>query len=267
MNEKQDKIIESIENEEINVDNISFDLIKRIATNPTPPNVHNELNYGHAILNTQDQLNKYIYAYSSMIKHQWISMIKHQWFPMFNSLKFTSNNVEIIDYACGQGLASMLLFDKHKNIRNFSSNIILIEPSEIALNRAKKILQCYSPKAKVKTINKTLDNITEDDIRTDDDIIKIHLFSNILDMEGFNIASLFNKITTTKGKNYFIAMSSDRGSFGGTERLNIFHELFKNNDLHKIIKIKSDSHVMENPSTHPESKDFNIRFVYIETEA
>ncbi|SMN11430.1 hypothetical protein SPBRAN_1702 [uncultured Candidatus Thioglobus sp.] len=258
MNIEQDKIINAIEAGAINKDNVSFELIKRVATTPTPPDVHRELDYGHAILDTQDQLNKYVYAYGSMIFHQWI--------PMFNQLNLFSSNVVIIDYACGQGLASMLFFDKHKDTNN-CSNITLIEPSKIALNRAEKILQCYLPKAKIKTINKVLDDVTKNDIQTDDNAIKIHLFSNIIDMNVFNIKTLFDKITVNKGRNYFIAMSSDRNSFGGTERLDDLHNNFdKNSHLYKIIKIETDSFVMENPSTHPGAKDFNIRFVYIEIE-
>ncbi len=254
---EEDKIISAIESGEINAQNISFDIIKKEAITPTPTDVHGELDYGHAILDTQDQLNKYIYSYSAMIKSQWVQM--------FNSLKVPLGNIEIIDYACGQGLASMLFFDKHKDARN-RSNITLIEPSEIALNRAKKILRCYMPKAKVKTINKVLDDIAENDIQADDSAIKLHLFSNIVDMDIFNIGKLLDKITTIKGKNYFIVMSSNRDSHGGSPRLNVFYNYFKNNDLYKVIKAEKNSFVMKNPSTYPGAKDFNVRYVYIETK-
>ncbi len=258
MNIEKDKIISAIKNGTINTDNISFSLIRKEAIIPTPPDVHGELDYGHAILDNQDQLNKYFYAYSSMIKHQWV--------PMFDNLNLSSSNIEIIDYACGQGLASMLFLDKHKDTSN-CLNITLIEPSKIALNRAKKILQCYLPKAKVQIINKVLDDVVKNDIQASDSTIKLHLFSNILDMDVFNIGELLDKITTIKGRNYFIAMSSDRNSFGGAERLDMFHNYFKeNNNSHKIIKIKADSFVAENPSMHPEAKKFKISYVYIDIE-
>ena len=61
--------IAAIKSGVISLGNISFDTIRCLAISPTPPDVHNELNYGHAILDSQDQLNKYIYAYGSMIKH------------------------------------------------------------------------------------------------------------------------------------------------------------------------------------------------------
>jgi hypothetical protein len=265
MNIEEDRIINYIEEGIINFKNISFQIIKEMATRPTPPDVHNELDYGHAILDTQDQLNKYLYAYGSMIERQWT--------PMFDALNLSSENIEIIDYACGQGLASMLFFDKWKEKKMLLQKITLIEPSKIALNRANKILQCYLPKqylpnAKIKIINKKLDDVVENDIQANDNTIKLHLFSNIVDMNVFNIKELLDKITTIKGKNYFMVVSSDRNSFGGTKRLDMFHSYFKNNNnLYKNIKIKTDSFVIKNPSTHPEAKDFNVRFVYIEIEA
>ncbi len=253
---EQDKIINAIESGEINTSNISFDKVKNIATKPIPPDVHKELDYGHAILDTQDKLNKYFYAYGSMIAHQWI--------PMFDRLKFASDNMEIFDYACGQGLASMLFFDKYKDANCL--DITLIEPSTIALNRAEKILQCYLPKAKVKTINKVLDDVAEGDMQTKSNTIKFHLFSNIVDMNVFNINELLDKITKIKGKNYFIAVSSDRDSFGGKERLDMFYNYFKNNNLYKVDKRKTDSFVRKNPAMYSSAKDFNVRFVYIETK-
>lgn len=256
---EQDKIIEHIENRTINSEDISFNTIKSFATNPTPPDVHKELDRGHAILDTQDQLNKYLYSYSSMIEHQWV--------PMFSSFKLTSNNIEIIDYACGQGLASMLFLDRHKKIKNTILNITLIEPSKIALRRAGGILQCYLPKAKITSINKKLDDVTKEEIQLNSDTTKIHLFSNIVDIDVFDINLLLNKITTHKGKNYFMVMSSDRLNFGGTRRLDDFYGYFnKNNNLFTIVKKAKDSFTQINPSNHPGKKDFKIQFVYIETE-
>jgi hypothetical protein len=255
--EIEDKIIDAIKSGKINCDNISFDSIRRIAINPTPPDVHNELNYGQAILDSQDQLNKYFYAYGSMIKEQCI--------PLFNDLKFASTNVELIDYACGQGLASMLFFDKHKNSKKVTSGIILIEPSKMALERSKYILQCYAPDANIKTINKTLDDITNADLQTSNDATKIHLFSNILDMDEFSIPELFKKITTNKGENHFLAMSPDRSNYGGSARMDEFHNCFKDsNNLYAIKEVKTDSFTATNPSNYPGSKDFNVRYVYVE---
>ncbi len=258
--EERDSIISKIDRKQVNSQNITFDLIKRLATNPTPPDVHNELDRGHAILSTQDQLNKYLFAYGSMVKHQWTSFLE--------PLNLNSDSVEIIDYACGQGLASMLFFDRFRNKSNAVKKITLIEPSEIAMRRAKSILECYAPQAKISTINKRFDDIGINELHTDDNAVKIHLFSNIIDIEGFDIVSLFNKVILNKGKNHFIVLSSDRSNHGGSKRLDLFFNCFKDNDIrYKIIKKSMDSFVVENPSPHPESKDFNVKSINIGIEA
>ena len=149
--EAEDKIIAAIKSGVISSGNISLDIIRCLAISPTPPDVHNELNYGHAILDSQDQLNKYIYGYGSMIKHQCDRI--------FELLQFTSTNLATVDYACGQGFASMFFFDKHQKSRNITSSVTLIEPSQIALERSKHTMQCYAPQAKIYTLNKLWTNL------------------------------------------------------------------------------------------------------------
>jgi hypothetical protein len=255
--QEKDKIIDAIGNGEINSDNISFNKVRRIATTPVPPDVHNELGYGQAILTSQDQLNKYFFAYGTMIECQWGTLL--------NNANISSIDLEVIDYACGQGIASMLFFDNLPDAKNITSSITLIEPSKVALERSKHIMQCYIPNAKIKDINKTLDNISPTDFHLSSESVKIHLFSNILDMNEFSISELFKKIILLKGKNFFIAVSSDRASYGGRERLDEFYNLFKKNEKsYTMKKLETESFVVKNPSSHSEAKDFNVRYVFIE---
>ena len=87
---------------------------------------------------------------------------------------------------------SMLRYLPHQLLRKICSKIKLIEPSSLALNRAKKVLQYYSPNTKIVDINKKLDDLDTKDLETNKNLGKIHLFSNILDIDGFDIAKLFN---------------------------------------------------------------------------
>lgn len=62
----------------------------------------------------------------------------------------------------------------------------------------------------ISTINKYLDNLTSQDIYTEQQNIKVHLFSNILDMAGdnFDLNRLTNLIRNRfSGVNYFICVS------------------------------------------------------------
>jgi hypothetical protein len=159
----------------------------------------------------------------------------------------------------------MLFFDKYQKFRDVTSSVTLIEPSQIALERSKHIMQCYAPKAKIVTINKILDNLVASDFQTSNMTTKIHLFSNILDMPVFSIPLLIEKITSSTGENHFIAMSSDRSSYGGSERMEEFCNYFKNDEnLNAVKTIKTDYFTVKNPSTYPGSKDFNVRYIYID---
>jgi hypothetical protein len=63
----------------------------------------------------------------------------------------------------------------------------------------------------VYCVNKLLDNVVETDLKTCNKSIKIHLFSNILDMGDthFNLQKLANTILQSQsGINYFVCVSA-----------------------------------------------------------
>jgi len=231
MNIEKDAIINAIEIDEINTNNISFANIRKIACNFRTQNVWGELDRGRGILKTQEQLNQYWYSYSQMIQAQWQEIL--------NDIDLSNNeNIEIIDYGCGQSLASILFFDKWNQKRIVTSKIILIEPSKIALDRAESILQCYLPKAKIISINKTLDNVTQEEVQANDDTVKMHLFSNILDIDDFNIVDLLKKILASKGLHYFLAASHNRDFNGGSKRLKEVYKIFTDEQYSNLFTIK-----------------------------
>lgn len=95
----------------------------------TRPYRHPELHNGTALLDSEDVLNCYIAAYGEM--HMIKCKAALQNFP-YDSL---SGNIEIVDWGCGQGIASMCLVDNFKEheIIQKVRQIVLIEPSEYAL--------------------------------------------------------------------------------------------------------------------------------------
>jgi len=68
-------------------------------------------------------------------------MTKAQWRTLLGELSLIPEPTEIIDYGCGQGLATALLFDQFGDdfIRSVRK-VVLIEPSEVALRRAGAII-------------------------------------------------------------------------------------------------------------------------------
>ena len=171
--------------------------------------IFDSLNRGVSILETEAQLEQYLFSHGAK-HHAKMEDAINELLCEDQSISLSSE-IEIIDYGCGQGLASNVLLnilDANKFPIDNIKKIILIEPGKIALDRAVDFLK-NSPK--VVPVNKGLDDITTKDLETKEDTIKIHLFSNILDMGGeyFSIENLAKKIRSTQaGDNYFVCVSA-----------------------------------------------------------
>jgi len=192
-----------------------------------------ELDYGRQIIETPEHLSQYWWTYALMIARQWETI-----YPCIKD-RVTSfidvNDVEIIDYGCGQGGASLLFLDKfYSDFKKNISKIKLTDAGSMALQRAKMFLENYSSDIKIVDINKDLDDLETKDLETDQNLAQIHLFSNILDVNNFDVDKLFNKITKNTGKHLFLAVSPHRNFKGGSARLGQFYNRFinaKNVDL------------------------------------
>ncbi len=114
----------------------------------------------------------------------------------------------------------------------------MIDTGALALQRAKRILECYTSHIQIVDINKNLDDLETKDLETDQNLLKIHLFSNILDLDidSFDIFKLFNKIIKSTGNHSFLAVSPDRNFEGGSSRLEEIYEFLTDpkNDFLKI---------------------------------
>lgn len=163
------------------------------------------LGRGAKILKEEAQLYSYINSYGNMHEAKMLSAL--QQLPLD---ELNGKNIEIIDWACGQGLASIIFieFVENQNVNITIRNIVLIEPSEIALKRAVLNVRHFDGQCQVKTVLKDIDSIANEDLNCDSNAIKIHLFSNILDIEGFSMEHLISIIEQTqKGVNYFVCVS------------------------------------------------------------
>jgi len=164
--------------------------------------VYHDLERGRAVLRTEQELNQYLYSYGNMHANK----LYYVYNELFKNLSVNfGTKIQIIDYGCGQGLASIGLLNRlaldHFDINNVLE-IILIEPSAIALKRAEELLKnTFS----IKLVNKYLNDINDKDIKRQG--VTLHLFSNILDMGGthFDIKQLANKIIKSKTNSEFFA--------------------------------------------------------------
>lgn len=168
-------------------------------------NLYDELKRGIGILDDDAHLNMYLWSFGKM------HMAKMEEACAFIPKMFdiSSEEIEIFDWGCGQGTATVCLLDYLYNgsLRNKIKSITLVEPSTAALNRAEAILKCFfQDEVAIRKVNKGFDDLSDDDI-TGGRHNKLHLFSNILDVAEFDLATFIQRIQRTiEGQNYFVCL-------------------------------------------------------------
>ena len=217
------------------INNIAFNDIREIANANVTLSSKLE-NRGVTPLVTEEEMFIYLRNYGKMHYAKMISAIEKL------TLEDIDNVFEIIDWGCGQALASIVLMEYlNNNNRNVKPKIILIEPSQIAIKRAALHSKTFNKNAEIKTVCKYLDDVSEEDIATNNSKTKIHLFSNILDVELFSISQLEILISNTqKGTNYFVCVSPYINDLK-TDRVDSFKRYFENNFSSSFEMIAEES--------------------------
>jgi hypothetical protein len=189
------------------------------------------LQRGVKVLTEQNQLLAYLNSYGKMHHAKMMSAIS----PIEQN--DFQEEVEIYDWGCGQGLASVCFIEyiNKQNINYSINKFTLIEPSEIAIKRASLHLRKFTANTQIITINKDLDSLEDSDFDSKRNKTKIHLFSNILDIDLFSMTDLINLIKENfKGKNIFVCASPFVDTFK-TERIDSFVQSFSNNSNFELI--------------------------------
>jgi hypothetical protein len=147
------------------------------------------LDNGTRVLSNESECIRYIALYGG---HHFYKL-----YAAYSSTQFENiegRDIEIFDWGCGQALATCALIDYfiEKNINLNVRSITLIEPSAVALQRGRSLVQRMfqndsSTDSVVRLVNKYMDDLTSTDLVSEPDDIKIHLFSNIIDVEAFNL--------------------------------------------------------------------------------
>ena len=204
---------------------------------PNEEFIRSSLGRGVSELTFEEQLYIYFRDYGNMHKTKLDSAFQ----SILN--KFDNNTVDIVDWGCGQALASIVFFDfinMHKLPVNISQ-LILIEPSELCLKRGALHAFKYNKCSNIKTVNKKLDDLLPTDLNTNNKNTKVHLFSNILDVEKFSIEKLVRLITSTQtGENYFIC-TSPYIDFVKAIRIETFFDIFQSNFNAILLSDKQNS--------------------------
>lgn len=206
-----------------NLQSYSFRNIRGIAVQNVNPNDHLQTR-GVTPLVDVHELMVYMKCYGNMHYAKIHSLLTHL---------DTDLNVEyeLIDWGCGQGIASMayLEFCK-KNQLSMPSRVTLIEPSSIAIKLAELHINKMHPNCTVRAICSGFDELRTNWITTDAGKLKVHIFSNVLDVDLYSIRSLERMIIDTQqGKNIFLCVSPYINLLK-TERVNSFVNAFRNKE-------------------------------------
>lgn len=101
-----------------------------------------------------------------------------------------NEDLDLIDWGCGQGLATMLLCDFLNGAKARIKTVTLIEISSVALEKAVKYVTKFLPNAQVIAINKGFNKIDDKCFGFCSHKTRIHLFANIIDIKEINLESL-----------------------------------------------------------------------------
>lgn len=221
--------------------------------------------HGRAVLQTEEQLDAYLAAYGEM--HIVKCRAALQNFPCTTpESDINRYNYEIFDWGCGQGIGTLTLLEflNERGLLGRLNAITLIEPSTVALNRAKRwVEQTAGPGVDVKAVNKFIPN---DNNAALEEVscsarISINLFSNILDIESLSLAWLARKTGNLAGINYMICVGP---KFSDNTRIKDFCGYFAPSSY--FSNIESYPYAYTQRTNHPYSCETKC-FVHRQDEA
>ena len=201
----------------------------------------------------------YLVAYGQM--HQ--SKLKRAFDAMLGKMRFPSK-INIVDWGCGQGLGTMVLLDylKEKGHECLVDNVILIEPSSLALEYANLYVskKLSAQGTGIKIVNKYFSNLESSDLQMEGDSAVIHLYSNILDVEGIDIKDLALWLKCFRQRENYVICASPY-YWSGNNRIEDFFS-YLNNPVKIVREEESDK------QNNPEGNfTYNIRIVKLLAEA
>ena len=212
------------------MDNPTFDKVRELSTKfyrELPQALQDELfealNRGIDILDSEPQMTAYLFAFGKMHKAKLNYAFEH-----LPETFFEIPEINIIDYGCGQAVATMCYADflRRQGYKQKIRRVTLIEPSEAALKRAALHISVFFPDAEIVTINKGFDDLETKDIVCDEDVPTLHLLSNVLDMECFSLAAFMRLLNKTIGpSNMFVCVGPYFGEESDrSKRMDWFNE-------------------------------------------
>ncbi|MDR3262633.1 MAG: hypothetical protein LBT78_12495 [Tannerella sp.] len=167
---------------------------------------------------------------------------------------FPGRETELIDYDCDQAVSIMIYHDflKNRNLSQTIRRITLIHPSETCLKRAVLHAHQFFPQAEIRPICKPVYVLQAEDISTDNPWAKVHLLTNIRNLDTVSATRLAELIRANlNGYNQFVCVSPFYGETSeSTARLDAFVELLDTDaGTYFSENLKSNQLVADKPWT------------------
>lgn len=227
------------------IDNPTFDDVQRLARNfindlpqSKVDEIYNDLNRGVDQLTTEPQMLVYLHSFGSM--HQFKL---NRAFEQLPDAFLQQPEIRIVDYGCGQAIGTMCYADflAARRLSQTIKTVTLIEPSDICLKRAALHVSQFFPNAEIRTICKTFDNLDADDLAYTTDIPTLHILSNVLDIQEFDLEDFANLIANNlTNYNQFVCVGPYFSYSNKDERMTRFAELLNGNVSYSKIFEKGE---------------------------
>lgn len=196
-------------------------------------------NHGSAVYTSDEELDCYMAAYGEAHVRKMKKALEGLPFRQ------RGEGIEVVDYGCGQGLATMCLIEKMRErgaIRRIRK-ITLIEPSGMALERAVINVRAAMRGADCKIVaeEKYLPTSTSPSDKEQierleiEEPIAIHLFSNILDIETLYLWRL-KLLVASSGKLHCVVCVGP--SNHNASRITSFHNCFRLDSRNLLVDFK-----------------------------
>lgn len=246
------KEVESVNEEESNAraNHMRFDNIIGAARAALPVNVRRApwigIEHGVVPLDTEQKLDQYLAAYGKM--H--VEKLRMAFDSLDDADKLLEAPISIIDWGCGQALATCCAFDwMHDKGIDLASirRVYLVEPSRLALDRAQNNVAEYQRRSdlqlEVSAIHRFINDITAEDFDIGGITTTLHLFSNILDIDSIDLEKLaeFIKHTFTGRQIFCCVGPQNNGAYRiaeFAEKLGITQEQIEANFMGRLAHCK-----------------------------
>ena len=222
----KDRVREAIRLRQLTRDNVSA---KRLRDYGAQCGQHAALGRGQAVLGAPYELDQYLMSYGKLT----MKGLRHP-MRLACSLLEGGGSVRIIDYGCGQGLSTCCVLD---GIREWNqgksrhlgvSEVVLVEPSTVALARAREVVGLYG--FPVRAIPKRLAEVEESDLAVSEVLsdplegpasTDFCVFSQVLDVEGVrggaSAGDMVQKLVNRGRSRVVMVLSHVRNAYGGEQ--------------------------------------------------